>query len=63
MRRMRAALIGLEETVIPDHVEAVMRYIKHLDLSVERSTFDREDKLTARREDQQGLGLSRRKSK
>jgi uncharacterized membrane protein len=63
MRRLRAALAGLADaTTIPDRVEAVQRYLKHLDLVIERSPLDPEDKATARQEDRQGLGLSGRRS-
>jgi hypothetical protein len=40
----------------------VRRYLKHLDLVIERSTLDSEDKATALQEDPQGLGLSRRRA-
>ena len=63
MRRLRAALAGLADaTTIPDRVEAVQRYLKHLDLVIERSPLDPDDKATARQEDRQGLGLSGRRS-
>ena len=43
----------------PERVDAVRRYLDHLDLGVEHSPFDAEDRATARQEDRQGLGLSR----
>jgi uncharacterized membrane protein len=62
MRRLRAALTGLAgATTIAARAEAVRRYLKHLDLVIERSPLDSEDKVTALQEDPQGLGLSRRR--
>jgi uncharacterized membrane protein len=62
MRRLRAALTGLAgSTKIAARAEAVQRYLKHLDLVIERSALDSEDKATALQEDPQGLGLSRRR--
>ena len=62
MRRLRAALTGLAgSTNIAARAEAVQRYLKHLDLVIERSALDSEDKATALQEDPQGLGLSRRR--
>jgi uncharacterized membrane protein len=61
MRRLRAALVGLADaTKVPARVEAVQRYLAHLDRAIERSALDPEDKATAREEDRQGLGLTRR---
>jgi uncharacterized membrane protein len=63
MRRLRAALLGLAETMtIPARLEAVQRYLKHLDLFIERSPLDAEDKAIALQQDRQGLGLSRPRS-
>ena len=63
MRRLRAALTGLaESTTIAARAEAARRYLKHLDLVIERSSLNSEDKVTALQEDPQGLGLSRRRS-
>jgi uncharacterized membrane protein len=63
MRRLRAALIGLADaTTIPVHAEAVRRSLAHLDLAIERSPLDPEDKAMALQEDRQGLGLSGRRS-
>jgi uncharacterized membrane protein len=62
MRRLRAALIGLADfTTIAERAEAVQRYLAHLDLVIERSPLDSEDKAMALQEDRQGLGLSRRR--
>jgi uncharacterized membrane protein len=60
MRRLRAALAGLEGVTTQSHASAVHRYLKHLDWAIERSQLDPEDKLMASQEDQQGLGFSRR---
>jgi uncharacterized membrane protein len=62
MRRLRASLVGLADaTTMPARVEAAQRYLAHLDRAIERSELDSEDKTTARQEDQQGLGLTRRR--
>ena len=62
LRRLRAALIGLAETITtPARAEAVQRYLRHLDLVIDRSALDPEDKRMALQEDRQGLGLSRRR--
>jgi uncharacterized membrane protein len=64
MRRLRAALAGLTESLpSPERAGALQRYLKHLDLVIERSPFDAEDRAMARREDRQGLGLSRAPTK
>jgi uncharacterized membrane protein len=61
MRRLRAALIGLIGSLpSQERANAVRRYLEHLDLAIERSPFDAEDRVIARQEDRQGLGLSRR---
>jgi uncharacterized membrane protein len=63
MRRLRAALIGLaDSTTTAARAETVRQYLKHLDLVIERSPLDSEDKAMAFREDRQGLGLSRQRS-
>jgi hypothetical protein len=60
MRRLRAALAGLvDESPVLTRVEATRRYLKQLDLSIDHSEFDPEDKDKAKQEDRQGLGLSR----
>jgi uncharacterized membrane protein len=60
MRRLRAAPTALtESTTITARVEAVERYFKHLDLAIERSPLDVQDKSMALQQDRQGLGLSR----
>jgi uncharacterized membrane protein len=61
MRRLRAALVGLIESLSDDErAGTVRRYLEHLDLVIERSLLDPEDRIMARQEDRQGLGLSRR---
>ncbi len=60
MRRLRAALLGLAESVTDaERTELIRRYLRHLDLAVEHSVLDAEDRLMALQEDRQGLGLSR----
>jgi uncharacterized membrane protein len=60
MRRLRSALAGLMESItVPSRIEALRRYVKHLDQAIDRSLFDAEDQTMARYEDRQGLGLSR----
>jgi len=61
MRRLRAALVGLAESVTEaGRKELVQRYLQHLSLAVEHSALDAEDRVMALQEDRQGLGLSRR---
>jgi uncharacterized membrane protein len=61
MRRLKSALLGLADSVTADtRIEAVHRYLKQLDLTVDRSALAADDQNTARQEDRQGLGLSRR---
>jgi hypothetical protein len=43
-----------------DRVDAVKRYLEHLDQIIDHSTLDAQDRLMAQVEDPQGLGLSRR---
>ena len=63
MRRMRSALVGLAASLpSQERAEAVRRYIERLDLVIEASPLDIEDKRMARQEDRQGIGLSRRHS-
>ena len=60
VRRLRSALSGLADmsaTVI--RADVTRRYLKQLDLGVDHSRFDPEDKQKAMREDRQGIGLSR----
>ena len=61
MRRLRSALVGLANSVTDDtRIGAVRRYLKQLDVAVDRSHLTADDQETARQEDRQGLGLSRR---
>ena len=61
MRRLRSALVGLADSVTDDtRIGAVGRYLKQLDAAVDRSHLTADDQKTARQEDRQGLGLSRR---
>jgi len=60
MRRLRSALIAVAESLTSSaQVDAVHQYLKHLDVVIDRSSFDPEDRIAARQEDRQGLGLSR----
>jgi uncharacterized membrane protein len=60
MRRLRAALLGLVDSVPePARKEPVRRYLHHLSLVVQRSVLDARDQMMALQEDPQGLGLSR----
>jgi uncharacterized membrane protein len=60
MRRLRSALLGLMSSLpAGERAMAVQRYIEHLDLAVEHSPLDAEDRFAARQDDRQGLGLSR----
>ena len=62
MRRMRSALVGLANSLPnQERVEAVRRYLEHLDRVIGALPFDVEDKSMARQEDRQGIGLSRRR--
>jgi uncharacterized membrane protein len=60
IRRLRSALHALIGS-IPDNerADALRHYLNHLDASVETSAFDREDRVTARQDDRQGIGTSR----
>jgi uncharacterized membrane protein len=61
MRRLRSALVSVAESMIDEHrIRAVRRYLEHLDLTIDRSPLDQEDRSLARQEDRQGIGLSRR---
>ena len=60
MRRLRSALLGLTESLIGEsQLAATRRYLSHLDQAIENSPLDPEDRVMARREDRQGLGLTR----
>jgi uncharacterized membrane protein len=61
MRRLRSALVGLMDS-LPNagRADAVRQYLERLDLGIERSPLDAADRITARQEDRQGLGLARR---
>ncbi len=60
MRRLRAALAELADCVGSDRARLVTAYLKHLDADIDRSAFDPLDRVAARVEDRQGLGLSHR---
>jgi uncharacterized membrane protein len=61
MRRLRSALADLVD-VVPDgpRTDAVKRYLDHLDRVIDQSPLDAADRIMARQEDRQGLGLSHR---
>jgi uncharacterized membrane protein len=60
MRRLRAALGDLADHVGDDRARLVTAYLNHLDADIDRSDFDTLDRVSARVEDRQGLGLSQR---
>jgi uncharacterized membrane protein len=63
MRRLRSALVSVAESMTDkERVGMVTRYLDHLDLAIDRSSFDQEDRTVARQEDRQGIGLSRKKT-
>jgi hypothetical protein len=49
-----------DSTTAETRIGAVKRYLKQLDLTVDRSDLTGDDQETARQEDRQGLGLPRR---
>ena len=61
MRRMTAALVGLIETLprVKNGWTRCNVYLEHLDRAIGASPFDVEDKIMARQQDRQGIGLSR----
>jgi uncharacterized membrane protein len=63
MRRLRSTLVDLaSEQNDADRADAVRRYLKHLDLVIEHSPLDAQDRVKARQEDRQGLGLTRKRA-
>ena len=63
MRRLRAALLGLMDSVTEaERKDVLRRYLHHLNVAVEHSMLDAEDRVMALQEDRQGLGLSRRRA-
>ena len=64
VRRLRSALVGLADSVTDNmRIDAVQRYLKQLELTVDRSILTADDQETANQEDRQGLGLSRAQMK
>jgi uncharacterized membrane protein len=60
VRRLRSALAELADiSPTAARAEITRRYLEQLDLGVDHSSFDPEDKQKAMQEDRQGLGLSR----
>ena len=63
IRRLRSALLGLADSVTEaERKDLVQRYLHRLNLAVEHSVFDAEDRVMALEEDRQGLGQSRRRT-
>jgi uncharacterized membrane protein len=63
MRRLRSALLAIaEEAPGGPRTAIVERYLKQLDLGIERAHHDPEDRAIASQEDRQGLGVSRKRS-
>lgn len=63
MRRLRSALVDLLDSLQDaNRIEAVRRYLSHLNESVARSSFDAIDRGVASGSDPQGLGLTRLRS-
>jgi len=61
IRRLRSALSGLADASPTEtRADVTRRYLKQLDLGIDHSQFDSEDRNKAKQEDRQGLGLSRR---
>ena len=62
MRRLRSALISVAGSLTSEaRIDAVRRFLKHLDSTIEQSSLDMEDRTLALQEDRQGLGLSRKR--
>jgi hypothetical protein len=60
VRRLRSALSELADiSSTTGRADVTRRYLKQLDIGVDHSQFDFEDKQKAMQEDRQGLGLSR----
>lgn len=63
MRRLRSALLSLVDSLTEIERKTVVQlYLQHLNLVVEHSALDAEDRVIALQEDRQGLGLSRRRT-
>jgi uncharacterized membrane protein len=60
VRRLRSALNGLADAIKDEaRAKSIERYIRQLNLIIDRSPLDDEDRWVASQEDRQGLGLSR----
>lgn len=60
MRRSRSALVNIGHSLSDERrIRAVQQYIGHLNLTIDHSSLDSEDRASARQEDRQGIGLSR----
>ena len=63
MRRLRSALTGVADSLTsPEQIDAIQQYLKRLNSGIDRSSLDLEDRVAARQEDRQGLGLSRHRA-
>jgi uncharacterized membrane protein len=61
LRRLRSAVVDMAASLADgERADAVRHYLEQLDLGIEHSSLEMEDRLKARQEDRQGLGLSRR---
>jgi uncharacterized membrane protein len=64
VRRLRAALSSLaDNSPTIARTDLTRRYLEQLDLGIDHSQFDSEDKQKAMQQDRQGLGLSRRQGR
>ena len=62
MRRLRSTLVDLAASLASaERADAVRRCLLHLDVGIERSPLDEEDRATARQQDRQGLGQTRKR--
>jgi uncharacterized membrane protein len=60
MRRLRSALVSVQQSLSEEsRIRAVQHCIDHLDRTIDHSPLDSEDRVLARQEDRQGIGLSR----
>lgn len=61
VRRLRAALLGIISGLTDTkRIDTARQYLKHLEMTIDRSSLDTADRLKAHVEDRQGLGLSRK---
>lgn len=61
LRRLRSALVDLAASLASAERAVIVRhYLAQLDLGIDHSTLNAQDRFKARQEDRQGLGLSRK---